>query len=171
MTTLNFCSPHPGVRSLCAALALLALVFAAAWGQETPTTGSIQGTVKDETGAAIAGARVTMKSRATQTSVTVRTDAAGAYVSSDPLPPDIYSVRVLSHGGFERRGEGGRCGTRGCDVTAHQSGACAGGEPRPPQRIRPTADQRPQLPRPGAARARGADPRWHSRRSEQGRLL
>jgi len=94
MTTLNFCSPHPGVRSLCAALALLALVFAAAWGQETPTTGSIQGTVKDETGAAIAGARVTMKSRATQTSVTVRTDAAGAYVSSDPLPPDIYSVRV-----------------------------------------------------------------------------
>jgi carboxypeptidase family protein len=94
MTTLNFCSPHIGLRSISSALALLILVLAAAWGQENPTTGSIQGTVKDEAGAPIAGARVTMKSRATQTSVTVRTDAAGNYVSSDPLPPGVYNVRV-----------------------------------------------------------------------------
>src|SRR5437868_7426352 len=94
MTTLNFCSPHPGLRWASSVLALFMLVLATAWGQENPNAGSIQGTVKDEAGAPIAGARVTMKSRATQTSVTVRTDAAGTYVSSDPLPTGVYNVRV-----------------------------------------------------------------------------
>jgi hypothetical protein len=63
-------------------------------GQEAATTGSVQGTAKDDSGTPIAGARVTIRNRPTQTTVTVRTDSAGNFVSSDPLPTGIYTVRV-----------------------------------------------------------------------------
>ena len=61
--------------------------------QETPTTGSIQGTVKNEAGDPLPGVRVAIRNKATQTNVVVRTDASGAYVASDPLPPGAYLVR------------------------------------------------------------------------------
>jgi hypothetical protein len=96
MTTLNFCSPQhsSSFRSCALVIATLAISTLTLRGQETPTTGSVQGTVKDESGTPVAGARVTFRNRPTQTTVTVRTDSAGNFVSSDPLPPGIYTVRV-----------------------------------------------------------------------------
>jgi len=61
--------------------------------EETPTTGTIHGTVKDEDGNAVAGARVLFRSKATFTSGVTRSDKDGTY-SSEALPPGPYTVRV-----------------------------------------------------------------------------
>jgi hypothetical protein len=74
-----------------AALASFTLMVQA---QETPTPGSLQGTVKDDSGTPLTAARVTIRNRPSQTTVTVGTDSSGNFVSSDPLPSGIYSVRV-----------------------------------------------------------------------------
>jgi carboxypeptidase family protein len=68
------------------------------WGQETETTppaktGNVEGKVTNQAGAPIAGALATIRSRATQTSVTARTDASGVY-SSEQVPPGTYRVEV-----------------------------------------------------------------------------
>src|ERR1700758_187462 len=97
MTTFNFYSGrHSGLRLASALLTIVLplIAYPMLWAQENPTTGSIQGTVKDESGSPIAGARVTMRNRETQTSVSVRTDSAGTFASSDPLPPGKYTVRI-----------------------------------------------------------------------------
>jgi hypothetical protein len=60
---------------------------------ESPTAGTIQGTVRDNDGNAVAGARVLYGSRVTDTSGVVRTQSDGTYVS-EPLPPGPYVVRV-----------------------------------------------------------------------------
>jgi hypothetical protein len=61
--------------------------------EETPTTGTIHGTVKDEDGNAVAGARVLFRSKATFTSGVTRSDKDGSY-SSEALPPGTYTLRV-----------------------------------------------------------------------------
>jgi hypothetical protein len=61
--------------------------------QETPTTGTIQGTVKDADGNPVEGARVLFRSKAEGTSSVTRSGKDGAF-TSDPLPPDDYVVRV-----------------------------------------------------------------------------
>jgi Carboxypeptidase regulatory-like domain len=71
-------------------MALLALPLSA---QETPTTGTIQGTVKDVDGNLVAGARVVFNSKATETSGVTRSGKDGTFVS-EPVPPGDYSVRV-----------------------------------------------------------------------------
>jgi hypothetical protein len=63
------------------------------WAQEAPTTGTIQGTVKDADGNPIGGARVLFRSKAEGTSSVARTGKDGAYVS-EPVPPGDYLVRV-----------------------------------------------------------------------------
>ena len=76
-------------------LPLLVLVFAAsAFAQ---TTASIQGTVTDQSGAAVVGAKVTVKNQAQGIERTTQTNATGAY-EVPALLPGIYSVQVQMDG-------------------------------------------------------------------------
>jgi hypothetical protein len=78
-------------------LTLLILVFAAsAFGQ---TTASIQGTVSDQSGAAVVGAKVTVKNTALGIERTTQTSSTGSY-EVPALPPGTYSVQVQI-AGFE----------------------------------------------------------------------
>src|SRR6476620_8854439 len=78
-------------------LPLLILVFAAtAFAQ---TTASIQGTVTDQSGAAVVGAKVTVKNTALGIERTTQTSSTGSY-EVPALPPGVYSVQVQI-AGFE----------------------------------------------------------------------
>src|SRR5262252_2402673 len=57
------------------------------------TTGSITGTVRDQTGAVIVGATVTIANEATSETRTAITDSIGAYFAA-LLPPGHYRVTV-----------------------------------------------------------------------------
>src|SRR5437870_3293181 len=76
------------------ALVLLLCVSALA---QTQTTGRIAGTIKDQNGAVILGAEVTVVSKATGDVRKVRTDGEGNYTVS-LLPPGAYEVRVTANG-------------------------------------------------------------------------
>jgi hypothetical protein len=69
----------------------LALAIAAPLAFSQENSGSLRGVVKDETGAAIPGAKVTVSSRALVRSLESITDSAGAYVFPK-LPAGIYSI-------------------------------------------------------------------------------
>jgi hypothetical protein len=60
-------------------------------------TGRILGTVSDQTGAAVAGATVTVIDAQRGTTRTLTTDASGVYVAPD-LSPGVYTVRVEARG-------------------------------------------------------------------------
>ncbi|MBZ5492054.1 MAG: TonB-dependent receptor [Acidobacteriia bacterium] len=78
-------------------LSLLVLVFAAtAFSQ---TTASIQGTVSDQSGAAVVGAKVTVKNTALGIERTTQTNSSGSY-EVPALPPGNYTVQV-EQTGFE----------------------------------------------------------------------
>ncbi len=81
-------------RLLLAGMALAFLLQTAAWGQ---STGSITGTVTDQTGAAIAGATVVVTNKQTGISRTMPTDKAGNYAVPS-LQPGTYSVKVSESG-------------------------------------------------------------------------
>src|SRR6476646_3283634 len=72
-------------------LALLILVFAAS--AFCQTTANIQGTVSDQSGAAVAGAKITVKNTAMGIERTTQTNSTGAY-EVPALPPGTYSVQV-----------------------------------------------------------------------------
>lgn len=78
---------------LCAAL--LALAAPLAWAQES--TGSIVGTVKDQTGAAIPGARVKATSPSLVRTLETVSDQEGAY-RFPKLPAGTYSITVEQNG-------------------------------------------------------------------------
>src|SRR4051812_3337031 len=61
------------------------------------STGSIQGTITDPSGAVLPGAKVTITSQATGQALTVTTNSRGAYISG-PLAPGTYTVRVENKG-------------------------------------------------------------------------
>jgi hypothetical protein len=63
---------------------------------ENPATGTIQGTLRDDVGAPVEGARVLYSSSATDTKGLTRSGKDGAYVS-EPVPPGVYVVRVEGH--------------------------------------------------------------------------
>ena len=90
-------------KGLSPAVALLTLVFAVAafslpaGAQTTIQTGSIQGTVTDESGAVVTDAQVSITNRATNQKIPTRTNNAGAYSSGALLPGD-YIVRVEKQG-------------------------------------------------------------------------
>ena len=79
------------------AIAVLALSSLAALAQTTLSTGSIQGTVTELSGAAVPGAKVTITNRFTGRVITVATTTAGAYASG-ALAPGTYRVRVEAQG-------------------------------------------------------------------------
>jgi Carboxypeptidase regulatory-like domain len=60
---------------------------------ENPTTGTIQGTVKDDAGAPVNGARVLYSSSAADTRGVTRTGKDGTY-ATEGIPPGVYVVRV-----------------------------------------------------------------------------
>ena len=67
--------------------------------------GSLFGTVSDKTGAAVAGATVTIKDEAKGTVVTVTSNASGDYTVPH-LIPDVYDLKVVAKGfkAFEAKG-------------------------------------------------------------------
>src|SRR5207247_7677466 len=74
------------------ALAVAVLPPDALWAQGE-TTSAIVGSVSDPTGAAIAGARVTIRSADNGLSRSVRTDPAGRF-NFPQLKPGTYSVKA-----------------------------------------------------------------------------
>ena len=97
MLNLNL-SRRSAVRigSVPAFLAALALLSSAAFAQTTIATGSIVGTVTDDAGAVVRGAKVTMIGSTDQI-IVATTDGQGMY-SSGLLIPGVYRVRVEAKG-------------------------------------------------------------------------
>jgi hypothetical protein len=71
------------------------LAVMAAYGQEN--TGSVQGTVKDTTGAAVAGAKVTLSGPTLVRSLETTSNSEGSY-TFPKVPSGIYSVTVTQTG-------------------------------------------------------------------------
>ena len=67
------------------------------FAQTTISTGSIQGTVTDPSGAVVSGARVMIRNQGTGQSTETRTNASGTYASG-ALIPGSYLVRVEASG-------------------------------------------------------------------------
>jgi carboxypeptidase family protein len=65
--------------------------------QTTASTGTIQGTVTDESGAVVAGAKVIINNRSNGRQLTVTTTSSGAYTSG-ALTPGDYTIRVEASG-------------------------------------------------------------------------
>jgi hypothetical protein len=84
-----------GALKMLLGVTLFALIAPCALAQET--TGSIQGTVTDASGAAVSGARVEASSPALVRPLTVTTDAGGTYVFAS-LPPGTYTLTVSASG-------------------------------------------------------------------------
>src|SRR5882724_5542161 len=78
-------------------LPLLLLVFTVA--SFAQTTANIQGTVTDQSGAAVVGAKVTVSDTASGTERSTQTSSTGAY-EVPALPPGTYNVQVQT-AGFE----------------------------------------------------------------------
>jgi len=76
------------VALLCSALML---------GQSTVGTGSIQGTVTDQTGAVLSDAKVIVTNKATDLVIRLTTTSAGTYTSG-PIQPGDYLLRVEAKG-------------------------------------------------------------------------
>ena len=79
------------------AIAILAFPGLAALAQTTLSTGSIQGTVMELSGAAVPGAKVSITNRTTGGMIQVATTPAGIYASG-ALMPGTYKVRVEAQG-------------------------------------------------------------------------
>jgi hypothetical protein len=90
-------SRYASLRWWVALGAMLALFSAGLLAQTTISTGSIQGTVTDSSGAVLSGAKVTITNRATGLSTTTTTNGAGAFASG-ALTPAQYEVRVEAQG-------------------------------------------------------------------------
>lgn len=76
--------------------ALLALMLTAELALASPT-GSVTGAIKDQSGAAISGAQITLVRADTNTRLTARTDANGSY-QFPQLPPANYSLTIEAIG-------------------------------------------------------------------------
>jgi Carboxypeptidase regulatory-like domain len=90
-------SRYASLRGWVALGAMLALFSAGLLAQTTISTGSIQGTVTDASGAVLSGAKVTITNKATGLSTATTTNGAGAFASG-ALTPAEYEVRVESQG-------------------------------------------------------------------------
>src|SRR5919204_4221467 len=81
---------------LCASLWLIG-IGPAAYAQGLGGAGTVQGTVKDPTGAVMQAVEVRISNPVTGFSRTTTTDASGKYVFSN-LPPNPYHISVNAQG-------------------------------------------------------------------------
>ena len=79
------------------ALAVSLLLSSILQGQATISTGSINGTVVDATGAAVPGAKITIKHIDTGVTTNLTTNSSGFY-NSGSVPPGKYLVKVEAKG-------------------------------------------------------------------------
>jgi Carboxypeptidase regulatory-like domain len=84
-------------RIALALLAIVTLLASVAFAQTTISTGSIQGTVTDQSGAVVSDAKVTITDKATGRVVNATTGSSGTYTSG-ALTPGDYTVRVEAQG-------------------------------------------------------------------------
>ena len=77
-------------------LIVLALCTAPMWAQST-STGTIQGTVTDPSGAVVNGATVTLTDTATKSARQASTNDAGRYIFVD-VPPGAYDLSIAKQG-------------------------------------------------------------------------
>src|SRR5208282_4457877 len=75
----------------------LGITVSTARAQSTISTGSISGTVTDQSGASVADAKVTITNKDTGQSMGVVTNSSGTY-SSGGMIPGNYAVRVEAKG-------------------------------------------------------------------------
>ena len=80
-------------------LSLMIACFALSAFAQTTTTGSIEGTVSDQTGAPVANATVTATSPNLQGSQSAQTNSEGKYQILN-LPPGKYTVTITEQSGF-----------------------------------------------------------------------
>jgi Carboxypeptidase regulatory-like domain len=80
-------------------MSLCILLVGAAFAQSTISTGSIQGTVTDPSGAVVSGARVSIRNKGTDKTAVTASNSSGTY-SSGALTPGDYVVRV-EYSGFK----------------------------------------------------------------------
>src|SRR5215471_16989822 len=90
------------IKSMCCGVFVLAvLAFSGLASSQTQiTTGTIQGTVTDQSGALVVGADIAASNLATQAATAQKTDADGRFVFL-ALPPGRYSV-TASKAGFAK---------------------------------------------------------------------
>jgi len=82
---------------LYALLYVLLSISAVTFAQSTISTGSIQGTITDPSGAMVVGAKVTVRNKGTNQTVTTTTNSSGTYTSGALIPGD-YVVRIEAPG-------------------------------------------------------------------------
>jgi hypothetical protein len=82
-----------GVRGLLTLMLLLFLSSQPLWSQSQSTTGTIEGTVSDETGAVVSGANVTLTHQSMGATRTLSTDTSGRY-TAPLLQVGNYDVMV-----------------------------------------------------------------------------
>src|SRR2546423_12959749 len=82
-------------------LVLVGALFFTAYAQTT-TVGTISGTVRDEKGAIVPKAEVSIQSESTGTSRTVTSDDNGFYLAPS-LPAGLYTNNTPPHG-FQKKG-------------------------------------------------------------------
>jgi hypothetical protein len=90
----KFARPHLSFAML---LFVCCLLAQPAVSQTTISTGSILGTVADQSGSVIPGAQVTILNKNTGQQLRLKTNSAGAY-NSGPLTPGDYTVRIEAPG-------------------------------------------------------------------------
>jgi hypothetical protein len=95
MKLASFLQKHFRLTMLTTSLA--AIFCATALAQTTISTGSIQGTITDQSGAVVSGAKVTVTNKATGQSITTQTTSAGAYTSG-ALVPSTYVLSIEAKG-------------------------------------------------------------------------
>jgi hypothetical protein len=91
--------PRRNSWSCLASVSLLCVLLCplASLAQTTISTGSIQGSVTDPTGAVVSGAKIQISNKATGRVITTRSTSAGAYASG-ALTPGDYTLRVEAQG-------------------------------------------------------------------------
>lgn len=97
MLNLNSGAPRNGISRMVFMISSLILLPSMLLAQAPIGTGSIRGSVSDEKGAAVAGAKLTFTNQATSGVVQWASSSTGIY-SSGPLQPGTYTVQVAAKG-------------------------------------------------------------------------
>lgn len=82
---------------VCALALLIALCVSATFSVAQVSMGSVQGTVKDPSGAVVPGATITLTENATGLTRTATSNASGFYNASG-LPPGTYTIKTTAKG-------------------------------------------------------------------------